>query len=285
VGAVAAGRLSEREGRHIRANYGSKLSMIDHWVGSVFDALTERGLWESTAVIVCTDHGHYLGEKDIWGKPGVMQYEPLGHIPLLVHWPGVAGGTSCEALTTNVDIHATLADVFGVAGSVGDGVGVHGMSLAPLLRADRSVAQIREWAIGGVYGNWVQVTDGHRKYARGAVGDNFPLSMWSNRWSTMPIPAFPHIRLPRPDLRATLEEMPGTGVPVIRQPFVPGDQLPFWAGHLPPSDSYLFDTDQDPFEVENTVGSRTEAHMLEALASELRSIDAPAETLERVGVA
>ena len=33
VGAVAAGRLSEREGRHIRANYGAKLSMIDYWVG------------------------------------------------------------------------------------------------------------------------------------------------------------------------------------------------------------------------------------------------------------
>ena len=116
---MAAGRLSEREGRQIRANYGAKLSMIDHWVGEVFDALTERGLWESTAVIVCTDHGHYLGEKDIWGKPGVMQYEPLGHIPLLVHWPGVAGGTTCEALTTNVDINATLADVFGVRGGVG----------------------------------------------------------------------------------------------------------------------------------------------------------------------
>ena len=70
VGAVGAGRLSEREGRQIRANYGAKLSMIDHWVGEVFAALTERGLWESTAVIVCTDHGHYLGEKDIWGKPG-----------------------------------------------------------------------------------------------------------------------------------------------------------------------------------------------------------------------
>ena len=115
VGAVADGRLSEREGRQIRANYGAKLSMIDHWVGEVFAALDERGLWDSTAVIVCTDHGHYLGEKDIWGKPGVMQYEPLGHIPLLVHWPGRPGGTSCDALTTNVDIHATIADVFGVA--------------------------------------------------------------------------------------------------------------------------------------------------------------------------
>jgi arylsulfatase A-like enzyme len=62
VGAVAAGRLSAREGRQIRANYGAKLSMIDHWVGRIFDALTERDLWESTAVVICTDHGHYLGE-------------------------------------------------------------------------------------------------------------------------------------------------------------------------------------------------------------------------------
>ena len=111
---MAQGRLSEREGRQIRANYGAKLSMIDHWVGEVFAALSDRGLWDTTAVVVCTDHGHYLGEKDIWGKPGVMQYEPLGHIPLLVHWPGVAGGTECAALTTNVDIYATIADVFGV---------------------------------------------------------------------------------------------------------------------------------------------------------------------------
>ena len=63
--------LSEREGRQIRANYGAKLSMIDHWFGRVLDALDDRALWDDTAVIVCTDHGHYLGEKDIWGKPGV----------------------------------------------------------------------------------------------------------------------------------------------------------------------------------------------------------------------
>ncbi len=43
VGAVGAGRLSEREGRQIRANYGAKLSMIDHWLGEVFDALECAG--------------------------------------------------------------------------------------------------------------------------------------------------------------------------------------------------------------------------------------------------
>ena len=78
-------RLTEAEARHIRANYGAKLSMIDHWFGRMLDAIDESdGAGTTRRVIVCTDHGHYLGEKDIWGKPGVMQYEPLGHMPLLV---------------------------------------------------------------------------------------------------------------------------------------------------------------------------------------------------------
>jgi arylsulfatase A-like enzyme len=280
VGAVTDGRLSEREGRQIRANYGAKLSMIDHWAGEVFGALTERGLWDSTVVIVCTDHGHYLGEKDIWGKPGVMQYEPLGHIPLLVHWPGRGGGTECAALTTNVDIHATIADVF----CVPTRAGAHGASLAPLVRGE--TAAVREWAIGGVFGNWVQVTDGRRKYARGASGENFPLSMWSNRWSTMPVHGLEDaVRLPPPDRRARLDFMPGSDVPVIRQPFAPGDRLPFWVGHGAVDAHFLFDLGNDPGEDENLVGAAVETDMVELLRVALRSLDAPGEQLERLGIA
>ena len=72
----------------MRACYGAKLTMIDAWFGRVLDALDRSGLWDDTAVIVCTDHGHYLGEKDIWGKPAVPVYETLGHIPLLVALAG-----------------------------------------------------------------------------------------------------------------------------------------------------------------------------------------------------
>jgi arylsulfatase A-like enzyme len=287
VGAVAKGRLSEREGRHIRANYGSKLSMIDSWVGSVFDALDERGLWESTAVIVCTDHGHYLGEKDIWGKPGVIQYETLGHIPLLVHWPGVAGGMTCDALTTNVDLHATIADVFGTGGG-SPGASTHGRSLVPLLTGEAT--DVREWAIGGVYGNWVQVTDGRRKYARGAAGDNFPLSMWSNRWSTMPVHGLEDlVRLAPPDRRARLDYMPGTDVPVIRQPFAPSDRLPFWVGHGAVDAHFLFDLVDDPGEDQNLAGGGAggsmEAEMIELLRVALKDVEAPDEQLQRLGIA
>src|SRR5499425_1784977 len=81
-GARAAGVLSAADARQLRACYGAKLTMIDAWLGRVLDALDRRRLWDSTAVFLCTDHGHYLGEKDIWGKPPVPVFEPLGHIPL-----------------------------------------------------------------------------------------------------------------------------------------------------------------------------------------------------------
>ena len=290
VGAVGAGRLSEREGRHIRANYGAKLSMIDHWAGQVFAALDERSLWDSTAVFVCTDHGHYLGEKDIWGKPGVMQYEPLGHTPFLVRWPGAeSAGTECAALTTNVDICATLADLFGVGPSADTPAGygsamTHGQSLVPLLAG--TATEVRPWAIGGVYGNWVQLTDGRRKYARGAVGSNFPLSMWSNRWSSMPVHGLEDVvRLPPPDRRARLDFMPGSDVPVIRQPFEPGDRLPFWVGHGAVDAHFLFDLDRDPAEDENLTGSAAETEMVELLRVALKEVGAPHEQFERLGIA
>jgi arylsulfatase A-like enzyme len=293
VGGITSGALTERQGRHIRANYGAKLSMIDHWFGQIVAELDAQGLWDTTAVIVCTDHGHYLGdvrhtvpsddgaENDIWGKPVVPQFEPLGHTPLLVHWPG-RPASDVDALTTNVDLNATIADIFGVEATHR----THGRSMVPLLSGEAT--SIRDWAIGGVFGNWVQVTDGRRKYARAPEADNFPLSMWSNRWTTMPVPsAFADfMTFPKPDSRAWLDTMPGTDIPVIRQPFAPGDLLPFWAGgggHL--GEHHLYDVSNDPSEVENRVGERDERDMVDLLRAALVDVEAPDDQLARLGLA
>jgi arylsulfatase A-like enzyme len=298
VGALTEGSLTEAQGRNIRANYGAKLSMIDHHFGTVLDRLDEHGLWDSTAVIVCTDHGHYLGDRratgapgnpgpqDIWGKPQVPQFEPLGHTPLMIHWPGREPGV-CDALTTNVDINATIADAFGVELDHR----THGVSMIPLLDGPEDVraASVRDWAIGGIYGNWVQVTDGRRKYARAPVEDNFPLSMWSNRWSTMPgaedLAAF--LTFPKPDRRAVLDYMPDADVPVIRQPFEPGDMLPFWArGEGVLGQHHLYDIGIDPDEGENRAGDDAidESDMIELLRTALTEVEAPSEQLVRLGL-
>jgi arylsulfatase A-like enzyme len=244
----------------------------------LLDVMDKRGLWDDTMFVLCTDHGHFLGERDIFGKPPVMQYEAMGHIPLLIAWPGRAPG-HVDALTTTVDIHATLCDVFGVTPSHA----THGTSLVPVLTDAQD--SVREWSIGGLFGNWVQVTDGVRKYARSASGTNYPLSMWSNRWSTMPVHRYPELKLPRPDRRAYLDFMPGSDVPVIRQPFEPGDRLPFWVSG-PVDRHHLYDIGHDPDEARDLANANepVEKEMLDMLVAALDAVEAPREQYERLGV-
>jgi arylsulfatase A-like enzyme len=277
-GAQQSGVLTARQARQLRACYGAKLTMIDAWLGRVLDGLDRHALWDSTAVILCTDHGHYLGEKDIWGKPPVPVYETLGHIPLLIAWPGVAPRSE-PALTTSVDIAATLADQFGVAFAHR----THGRSLVPLLRGETN--GVREAVLSGVWGREVHViTDGGRKYARAPRAANEPLAVWSNRWSTMPVHRLPQLRLPLPDDRAALARMPGAQVPVIRQPFTAADALPFWAwGEF--SGNQLFDLRQDPAEERNLAGGAAERDAADALRAALEAVEAPAEQFARLGLA
>ena len=272
---VERGVITEREGQHIRCNYGSKLSMIDHWLGKVLDTIDQNDLWDDTMVILCTDHGHYLGEKDIWGKPGVPQYEPLGHTPLYIAYPGI-DSREVDALSTNVDINATLCDLFDVTMQHD----THGVSLLPLLSGQQE--SVREWALGGIFGNWVQVYDGHRKYARAPVDDGFPLSLWSNRWSTMPINRI-NPPWPMPDDRAVLDFMPGANIPVIRQTFQAGDLLPYWV-HPRVGEHHLYDINIDPNEDENRLGKQDEKDMLELLNEGMRAVNAPDEQFQRLGI-
>jgi hypothetical protein len=191
----------------------------------------------------------------------------------------------CDALTTTVDLHATLAELFDASPEQR----THGRSLAPLLTGERD--RIRDWAIGGIYGNWVQVTGGRRKYARAAEVDNYPLSLWSNRWSTMPIHGVPELKLPRPDRRATLDFMPGSEVPVIRQPFQPGDLLPFWV-RGPVGRHHLYDLGDDPDEEHDrstaaggpAADAALEREMTDLLVAALDEVEAPREQYERLGV-
>jgi hypothetical protein len=155
--------------------------------------------------------------------------------------------------------------------------------LLPLL--DGSATSVRDWALCGVWGREVHVIDRARTYAKAPVEGNRPLAMYSNRWSTMPVHAFPDLRLPRPDGRATLDRAPGGEVPVMRQPFDPSDHVPFWAMGRFRGD-LLYDhaaiAAGEPF-ADRAADSAT-AEMTDLLVEALRAVDAPAEQVARLGV-
>jgi arylsulfatase A-like enzyme len=218
-----------------------------------------------------------LGEKDLWGKPAVPIYETLGRIPLLIAWPGEVP-REIDALTTSVDLHATLCKIF----DVHTRQRTHGKSLIPLI--NNAATSIRDWALMGVWGREVHITDGRWKYARAPQDKNAPLAMYSNRWSTMPTHMLSREQeLPLPDRRAVLDLMPGSMVPVIKQAWDASDPVPFWAwakfsGHQ------LFDTMADPGECENRVGGSDEARLREMLRTALVEIEAPPEQYVRLGL-
>ncbi|MDE2357324.1 MAG: sulfatase [Alphaproteobacteria bacterium] len=278
VDGVARGVLTARDGAQIRACYGGKLTMIDAWLGRLLDALDAKALWDDTLVILCTDHGHYLGERDIWGKPGAPLYEPMARIPLMMAGPGLAPG-ACDALTTSVDLFATLAELFDVA-SVRQST--HGVSLLPLLRGETDA--VRDHVLAGVWGREVQLITKAWKYVRAPIAANAPLAVYSNRWSTMPTHVLSRQdEMPLPDHRARLDRMPGSPTPVLKQIWQAGDRVPFWAARRF-SGPALFDLEADPDEGTNLVGTDLEADAAATLARALAKIDAPPTQFERLGL-
>ena len=77
--------------------------------------------------------------------------------------------------------------------------------------------------------------------------------------------------------------MPGSTVPVIRQPFRAGDLLPYWA--LGPfTGNHLYDLHNDPVEEEDRAGERSEDEQADRLREALMSIEAPGDQLVRLGL-
>lgn len=78
--------------------------------------------------------------------------------------------------------------------------------------------------------------------------------------------------------------MPGSDVPVIRQPFASGDRLPFWAANPKIGDHHLYRYLDDPEENENRARESEAVQMMEMLRATLTAVEAPAEQFERLGL-
>jgi hypothetical protein len=99
----------------------------------------------------------------------------------------------------------------------------------------------------------------------------------------MPVPYLPGLRLPPPDERAFLDRMPGSTVPVLRQPFEGGDPLPYSAlGDF--SGNHLYNLRNDPLERENHVGTQAEQDLADELREALKQVEAPADQFIRLGL-
>jgi len=126
------GHLPEKIIMNIRRAYYASATTVDFHLGQVMDKLKELKVWDSTAIVVTSDHGWSLGENNQWAK-GTLQ-ETACWVPLMMRVPWILDsiGRKMGSPVESVSIYQTLIDVFGLPESTEK---LEGKSFANLLRS------------------------------------------------------------------------------------------------------------------------------------------------------
>ena len=108
--------------------YWACTSFVDAQIGRLLSALDRLDLWDSTIVVLTSDHGFHLGEHGLWRKASL--HEVAVRVPLIVAAPeSIRQGSSSDALVELIDVFPTLMDLLGL--QTPDGL--PGTSFAPSL--------------------------------------------------------------------------------------------------------------------------------------------------------
>jgi arylsulfatase A-like enzyme len=252
---------SEDDLRHIQARYAAMVTLVDRWLGEVLDAMDRHGLWEDTMLILTTDHGTFNGDHGRTGKfhsgTETLNFDACSHIPLIVHHPEYGHGERRDHLVQLVDLYPTILNA--VDRPVPDDRRLHGVGLEPVLRT--SEASTREYAISGIWGSHITITDGEWVLHQAPVANNQPLYWYG-------ITGENSTYLGEYDSETGRRDAEWSPEP---------NAIPTW----------LSDKRSDPNERENIADERPEKRrtIQSALARTLTGLGAPPEHAERLGIA
>ena len=102
----------------IRNRYLNSCRHLDTQIARVLKGLEEKGLLESTLVLITGDHGEEMMEKGRWGHNSDFTEEQT-RVPLVLWIPGHAPD-EVTRMTSHLDIPATVLTLLGVTTPPGD---------------------------------------------------------------------------------------------------------------------------------------------------------------------
>lgn len=103
--------LKDERWKHAIQAYRASTTFADRAVGVVLNALDEGPHRDNTIVVLISDHGFHLGEKNHWTKSTF--WDRATRVPMIVAGPGVRPGTSVRTVSL-VDLFPTLNALCGL---------------------------------------------------------------------------------------------------------------------------------------------------------------------------
>jgi len=132
--AESYGQNEELALKHFLQAYLACVAFVDEQVGLVLDALNSSKFRENTVVILTSDHGWQMGQKQYLFKNS--PWSSSTRIPLILNVPGMKPGSYVDHPVSLIDIFPTLTDVCSLTGDNvknSSGFPLGGFSLKPLM--------------------------------------------------------------------------------------------------------------------------------------------------------
>jgi hypothetical protein len=128
----------------LRDTYAARVAQLDRDLGSFFDELRRRELWEETLVVFSADEGWPLGEHEFVGFARSWIHNERDHVPLVIKMPGGSAGGRSPSLVTPADIGPTIEEALGFEPNES----LDQRSLVPILLGEPTGA--REYIVSGL---------------------------------------------------------------------------------------------------------------------------------------
>lgn len=137
--------------RSLTQAYLASISFVDHCVGVVLEALESSPHADNTLIVLWSDHGFHLSEKQHWAKRTL--WEESTRVPLLFAGPTILPGETCAEPASLLDIYPTLIELCQLPEtSKPHAPKLEGLSLVPQLR-DPAAPRERPAITSSYFGN------------------------------------------------------------------------------------------------------------------------------------
>lgn len=102
-----------KQWKHLMRGYLASISYVDFELGRLLDGLDASPMAKNTIVVLWTDHGFHIGEKENWEKFAL--WDQTTRVPMFIHAPGVSrDGAKTRQPATLTDVYPTLCELAGL---------------------------------------------------------------------------------------------------------------------------------------------------------------------------
>lgn len=147
--------------------YLACVHFVDDQLGRIINALDHSPDASNTWIVLLSDHGYHLGEKEHWGK--FTPWSESTRVPLMMVPPAGhdskkwARGKSIDAPVSLLDIYPTLVELCGIEAPAHK---LDGQNLAPLLQADSKQTASEHFSVTSCGRGTHSIVKGRHRYTQ-----------------------------------------------------------------------------------------------------------------------